>query len=184
MKIKNQKGFTLIELLVVVAIISLLSSVVMAALNDARARARDARRIEDLRQINNAIQLYIQDHGEAPEVDGGTHVSYSSHQNGGDWDNLADMLRPYIKKMPVDPLNDTPIPNAIKVNTTYSNAFGYVYRRIENHSDYCPGHPTCSDKTLYILDVQFEKREPTRLPGAGAVVPISMGLFGVNYPQW
>lgn len=36
----KKRGFTLIELLVVIAIISLLSSVVMASLNDSREKAR------------------------------------------------------------------------------------------------------------------------------------------------
>lgn len=59
------KGFTLIELLVVIAIISILSSVVFASLNSARAKARDARRLSDLHQIRNALELYASDNNGA-----------------------------------------------------------------------------------------------------------------------
>jgi prepilin-type N-terminal cleavage/methylation domain-containing protein len=55
----KQKGFTLIELLVVVAIVGLLSSVVLVAMNASREKARDARRRADLRQIATAMDLYF-----------------------------------------------------------------------------------------------------------------------------
>ena len=41
---KIQKGFTLIELLVVISIIGLLASGVLASLNSARMKARDAKK--------------------------------------------------------------------------------------------------------------------------------------------
>ncbi len=51
-------GFTLIELLVVIAIIGILSSVVLASLNSARLKSRDARRISDVAQMKIALELY------------------------------------------------------------------------------------------------------------------------------
>lgn len=62
----QKKGFTLIELLVVVAIIGLLSTLSIVALNTARAKARDARRVSDVKQIQTALELYYNDKGDYP----------------------------------------------------------------------------------------------------------------------
>jgi prepilin-type N-terminal cleavage/methylation domain-containing protein len=63
---KSKQGFTLIELLVVVAIIGLLATLSIVALNNARARARDARRVADVKQIQTALELYYNDYGAYP----------------------------------------------------------------------------------------------------------------------
>ena len=63
---KNKQGFTLIELLVVIAIIGLLSTLSIVALNQARARARDARRLADVKQIQTALEMYYNDEGGYP----------------------------------------------------------------------------------------------------------------------
>lgn len=60
------KGFTLVELLVVIAIIGLLSTLAVVALGSARSKARDARRISDIKQIQTALELYQADQGTYP----------------------------------------------------------------------------------------------------------------------
>ncbi|MEI7452060.1 MAG: prepilin-type N-terminal cleavage/methylation domain-containing protein [Candidatus Falkowbacteria bacterium] len=63
---KNKKAFTLIELLVVIAIIGILATIAVVALQNARAKARDARRVADVKQIQTALELFFNDKGRYP----------------------------------------------------------------------------------------------------------------------
>jgi len=63
---KNKKGFTLIELLVVIAIIGLLSTLAVVALNSARSKSRDAKRVADVKQIQTALELYFTESSAYP----------------------------------------------------------------------------------------------------------------------
>lgn len=64
----NKKGFTLIELLVVIAIIGLLSTLSVVALGSARVKARDSKRLSDLKQVQTALELYYTDKDAYPIV--------------------------------------------------------------------------------------------------------------------
>ncbi|TSC84083.1 MAG: general secretion pathway protein G [Parcubacteria group bacterium Gr01-1014_17] len=81
-------GFTLIELLVVIAIIGILSSVVVASLNGARKKARDARRVDDVKQLQLALDLY-----------------FDSSAAGGKYPTNLDAVAAggFIPKVPKDP---------------------------------------------------------------------------------
>ncbi|PIR57878.1 MAG: hypothetical protein COU71_01655 [Parcubacteria group bacterium CG10_big_fil_rev_8_21_14_0_10_38_31] len=84
----NKKGFTLIELLVVIAIIGILSSVVLASLNSARTKSRDAKRISDMKQLQLALELYFDSNSGYPSVI-----------------NVATLVTPgYIATIPTDPV--------------------------------------------------------------------------------
>ena len=52
------KGFTLIELLVVIAIIAILTGIIIPNLTGSKAKARDAKRVADLGQIQLALELF------------------------------------------------------------------------------------------------------------------------------
>jgi prepilin-type N-terminal cleavage/methylation domain-containing protein len=62
----NKKGFTLIELLVVIAIIGLLATLSIIALNSAQAKARDVKRLSDVREIRTALEMYFASENSYP----------------------------------------------------------------------------------------------------------------------
>jgi prepilin-type N-terminal cleavage/methylation domain-containing protein len=86
-----KSGFTLIELLVVISIIGLLSSVVLASVNAARSKARDASRVEALIQLRTALELYYSKHGSYPVAGINMYQSdldsqgYFNGTNSGNW---------------------------------------------------------------------------------------------------
>ena len=76
---KKQRGFTLIELLVVIAIIGLLSTLAVVALNNARQKSRDSKRVADIKQIQTALELYYSDANQYPStVTPGNAISYGT----------------------------------------------------------------------------------------------------------
>lgn len=65
-RVSCRRGFTLIEMLIVVAIIGILASIVLLGVGPTRARARDARRVSDLRAVQTALELYFSKNGVYP----------------------------------------------------------------------------------------------------------------------
>ncbi len=109
MKNQKKKGFTLIELLVVIAIIGLLATLSVVALNNARERARDTRRISDVKQIQTALELYY----NANQVQG--YPATTTWQT-----DISDFLNPVpTAPTPADCINNT-----------------YTYERVSANS-YC-----------------------------------------------
>ena len=95
---KNKKGFTLIELLVVIAIIGLLATLSVIALNTARVKARDARRVSDIKQIQTALEMYFDQYSDYPTTATNTN---------------------FIKYMQAFPTNPTPMTDGGCPNTDY-----------------------------------------------------------------
>lgn len=94
----NKSGFTLIELLVVIAIIGVLASIVLASLNNARGKSRDARRITDVKQIQLALELYFDANNGYPDANGtcaATAYGLEDLKTGG-----------HIPQVPRDPISD------------------------------------------------------------------------------
>ncbi len=106
-KNKNNTGFTLIELLVVISIIGLLASVVLVSLNKTRIKARDTKRVADLKQVRTALELYASDNGHYPNTNNTwscfdciTYLNTAVISPAAA--NISTALSPYIKT-PKDP---------------------------------------------------------------------------------
>jgi prepilin-type N-terminal cleavage/methylation domain-containing protein len=76
MRISNhhKKGFTLIELMVVIAIIGVLAGMVLVSMTGSRAKARDARRLSDFREIGGAQEAAMNDSAVYSTSAGQTYV--------------------------------------------------------------------------------------------------------------
>jgi prepilin-type N-terminal cleavage/methylation domain-containing protein len=127
----KSRGFTLIELLVVIAIIGLLASVVFASLGSARAKARDANRLATMHQLQNALELYANDHNGAYPSTGGPWYSIctdgGSRTLTGSSGYIPNLAPTYIPTLPVDPKTGA---------AACSNSQGNAYLYNSNATDY------------------------------------------------
>jgi prepilin-type N-terminal cleavage/methylation domain-containing protein len=140
----HARGFTLIELLVVISIIGLLSSIIMASTQTAKAAARDSVRTQEVRQIDMAIQSYaLSNDGKAPDLSAGPNsincspnvvLTYTTVTNcvalstaptnsaqKQAWDNLMSQLQPYMSApIPPDPCGGS-------CTSKFNLPIGYTY---------------------------------------------------------
>jgi prepilin-type N-terminal cleavage/methylation domain-containing protein len=84
---KPRRGFTVIELLVVISIIAMLIALLLPALKQARAAAKNATCVSNLRQMNIAMQSYAAEfNGWYPYAwKGGPAPEYGEPQGHAEW---------------------------------------------------------------------------------------------------
>lgn len=147
----TRTGFTLIELLVVIAIIGILSSVVLASLNSARKKGRDARRVADLKQLQLALELNYDASGSYPAT--GTGVASTS---------LTDLVtNGYIATMPSDP---------------GSGAYGYV--QTDSGNGYVLGAILETSNTA--LSTDYDGSQAITINGSSADCSTNAGSPGAS----
>lgn len=116
------RGFTLVELLVVIAIIAILAAVVVLIINplELTRRGRDAARLTDLANLQNAINVAVQEATQSGavavlcKVDGAYPCTGKSTMlngrasDGTGWakTDLSAQKSVSVPTLPIDPLND------------------------------------------------------------------------------
>lgn len=95
---KKRGGFTLTEILIVVGIVSFLAVVSLVYLRSQIYKARDAKRKADMHLIQNAVEEYEKDHDCYPPA----NLVVCKPEGDG--------LKPYLSKIPCDPISGESYP--------------------------------------------------------------------------
>ncbi len=168
-------GFTLIELLVVISIIGLLASVVLVSLNSARLKARDVRRVADMKQIMTALDLYYDNNGRYPDADvepGNPPAGCYSWDTSGKGTFISALKTSGImSRVPTDPSG-----------TGYCLGAAREYRYYRYDPGWC--NP-CNGKYYYVLGVNYmetlsaHNNAATNYPGSPGFI-----CAGPNPTDW
>ena len=139
----NKKGFTLIELLVVISIIGLLSTISVVALNGARKKGRDAKRVGDIRQIQTALELYFNDNYVYPTEESAVTLGATGQLalcDGGFSDSCTTTT--YMGIVPAAPT--PPTGNAYTYGGTTGDTYEIEFTLEEDTGGYSAGTYTAS----------------------------------------
>lgn len=147
----RSRGFTLIELLVVITIIGLLASTVLASLQNARTKARDAKRISEGKSLASALELYRNNNnglypcqnnspltGNCVAFGAGNNQGVSRMSGSG---VLDDSLRTVLKFAPSDTVTPAALQYRVQAANDRSRYAVIVY--LENRRPTHPDSPYC-----------------------------------------
>ncbi|MBP7832370.1 MAG: type II secretion system protein [Candidatus Levybacteria bacterium] len=136
------KGFTLVELLIVIAVIGILATVLIVALNPVKQlqKGRDVQRKTGLKAMQNAIEAYYADNGSYPPNDCFSGSTGSCWRLGVNASTILGLQGAnYIKALPNDPsLYGTACTESTSYGFFYDTNAGTTYTlvtRLENTSD-------------------------------------------------
>jgi hypothetical protein len=133
------------------------------ATNGARAKARDTKRVADLKQIQKAVELYMNDNGIYPSCVGAGGGCYTTPETANF--NTIQAEPTYISRVPDDPLNIT-------------SQYGYYYITRYRKTGDCTYVGTGLN-TDYLMGTRLEN--PASVSGSCAGAINAWGNPNLNY---
>jgi len=133
---RREQGFTLVEILIVVVILGILAAMVVPQFASASQSAQSSSMKGSLQVIRSQLELYHAQHDSTypslDQLDAAWNVLISRTDTGGNvgTDDGVHVYGPYIKKMPVNPFEDSATvadTAAADVGWVYEAATGRVY---------------------------------------------------------
>lgn len=131
--VSHSLGFTSIEFLVVLGVIGIIAVGIIFALDPfaQMQKIRDDRRIEDLNEVQDALEVYFQDYGKYPASS--TNLQIVDAGSGPKaWGN---MWKPYLDQLPQDPQGKTYIYFSDPGNQRY-----WLYASLDGNENTCNGN--------------------------------------------
>jgi prepilin-type processing-associated H-X9-DG protein/prepilin-type N-terminal cleavage/methylation domain-containing protein len=135
----NRGIFTLIELLVVIAIIAILASMLLPALNQARAKAKSIKCTSNLKQVNTTFALYMNDFNSSLLI---------ADQPGGQWKFWSDIYYDRLKY-----LSSREVMLCPSIQPQKYTVRNFVYGVVKNPGYFKPGIMTSATKNGYHYEV-------------------------------
>ncbi len=116
---KPRKGFSFIEIMIVVTIIALLATLIVSSIQSARISGRDTRRVSDITEIRNALNLYYSRYNNYP-----TTVAVTP---GLPFQVSAASQTIYLEQVPMNPTPRNDVSCGDKEYEYYQTSNGFSY---------------------------------------------------------
>ena len=173
---KTTSGFTVVELLIVIIVIGILVTITVTVYNGTQARTRDASRRVDIANLVKALEIYYDDNGTYPTVNGSGSIKGGNWYTSGDssWAILQTTLTTakVINSVPTDPIN---------TSSGYPDGANmYTYGLYVNNSTYCG----VGAGQMYIILYRLEGSPPEKFTdGTCTTNELGSGYFtaGASY---